>query len=107
MSAFPQKFHIYLPKFLMTFFSHRPFFVFYMVFFHLGAKSVADIAMGGGQNSYFSTKSQYYHCSFCPRGGRNSIANGRICPPWIRHCTQMMIYTWSDFLYRGYRFCYD
>src|SRR6218665_3742825 len=41
-----------------------------MVFFsHRGAKSVADSATGGGQNPYFSTKSQCYHCSFCPGGG--------------------------------------
>src|SRR6218665_62203 len=40
----------------------------------LGAKSVADIDMGG-QNPYFSTYSQCYHYSFCPRGGPNSTAN--------------------------------
>jgi len=58
----------------MTFFYSSTFSVFYMVFFHRGAKSVANIATGG-QNPYFSTKSQYYHCSFCPGGGPNSIAN--------------------------------
>ena len=53
--------------------------------------------MGGGQirsRPYFSTKSQYFHCSFCPeRGGPNSIANLPISmgamagfAPWIRHC---------------------
>ena len=29
----------------------------------------------GGQNPYFSTNSQRYHYSFCPRGRPNSIAN--------------------------------
>src|SRR6218665_4073686 len=62
----PKKFHISPPKFLMTyFFSHRPISCFIWYFSIGGAKSVADIATGG-QNPYFSTKSQYYHCSSCP-----------------------------------------
>ena len=53
----------------MTFFLVIDLFrVLYMVFFHRGAKSAADIDTGG-QNSYFSTKSQYFHCSFWPGGG--------------------------------------
>src|SRR6218665_1613888 len=47
-----------------------------MVFFHRGGQICSRHRYGpGGQNPYFSTKSQYYHCSFCPRGGPNSIAN--------------------------------
>jgi len=79
---------IYLPKFLMTFFLVIDLFrVLYMVFFHRGAKSAADIDTGGGQNPYFSTKSQYFHCSFCPGGGQTPLPismgeeHGRICPP--------------------------
>src|SRR6218665_1806127 len=34
-----------------------------------GAKSIASIDKGGGQNPYFSTNSQCYHYAFCPRGG--------------------------------------
>ena|SRR6218665_1232654 len=48
---------------------------------------VADIDTEGPKslNSYFSTNSQCYHYSFCPRGGPNSITNfdggrGRISP---------------------------
>jgi len=48
--------------------------MFYVVFFRMGAKSVADIDTGD-QNPYFSTKSQCYHCSSCPGGEPNSIAN--------------------------------
>ena len=64
-----------------------------MVFFHRGAKSVADIAMGG-QNPYFSSKSQYYHCSFCPGGGQTPLpismgAMARFAHLWIRHCLQV------------------
>src|SRR6218665_1070887 len=50
-----------------------------------GAKSVLDMGTGGQKS--FSTYSQCYHYSFCPRGGANSIANfdggghDRICPP--------------------------
>ena len=89
---------IYLQKFLMTFFLVIDLFrVLLCYFFHRGAKSAAYIDTGG-QNPYFSTKSQYYHCSFCPGGGPNSIANfdggamAGFAPPWIRHCTYMPIY---------------
>ena len=54
---------MYLQKFLTT------FFVFSMVFFHRGGQICSQHRYGGGQNPYFSTKSQYYHCSFCPGGG--------------------------------------
>src|SRR6218665_245884 len=51
---------MYLPKFLMTFFCHRPFSCFIWYFYiGGGVKSVANIATGG-PNPYFSTKSQYY-----------------------------------------------
>src|SRR6218665_3476898 len=49
--------------------------MFYLVFSVGGGKSVAEIDKGGGQNPYFSTKTQCCHCSFCPEGmGANSIA---------------------------------
>src|SRR6218665_3386538 len=43
--------------------------------FSIGGGQICSRHRYGGQNPYFSTKSQYYHCSFCPRGGPNSIAN--------------------------------
>ena len=54
---------------------------------------------GGSQNPYLSTYSQFYHCSLCPRGGPNSIANfdgGQWpdLPPWIRHCWRKM-FAWA------------
>ena len=62
---------VYLPKFLMTFFSHRPFSCFNVLFFRRGAKSVTDIDTGG-QNPYISTNSQCYHYSFrsAPEGAK-------------------------------------
>ena len=62
-----------------------------MAFFLRRAKSVADIDRGEGQNPYISPNSQYYHCSFFPRGrGQTPLTtsmggHGRICPPRIRH----------------------
>jgi len=73
MSAFPKKIPHLSPKISDDSFFHRPFSCFIWYFFIGGAKSVADIATGGPKS--FSTKSQYYHYSFCPGGGPNSIAN--------------------------------
>src|SRR6218665_2901846 len=70
----PQKFHIYLPNFLLPFFSHRPFSCF-IWYFSIGGQICSRHRYRGGKSPYFSTKSQYYHCSFCPGGGSNSIAN--------------------------------
>src|SRR6218665_3274594 len=66
-----------------------------MLFFHRGPNP-QPTSIRGGQNPYFSTKSQYFHCSFCPGGGPNPIANfdggpwpDLPPPPWIRHCKQL------------------
>src|SRR6218665_3707003 len=66
---------IYLPKFLMmTFFSHRPFSCFMWYFFPVGGQIRSRHRYGGGgQNPYFSTKSQCYHCSFCPEGDQTPL----------------------------------
>src|SRR6218665_1627244 len=45
ISAFPQNVN-YIPEFLMTFYSHRPFHVLMCYFSVRGAKSVADIDTG-------------------------------------------------------------
>src|SRR6218665_2650930 len=83
------------------------FCVLYMLFFHGGAKSTADINTGG-QTPYFSTKSQYFHCSFCPEEGGQTplpISMGGPwpdLPPWIRHCplpTLLLIYKTLDWHY--------
>ena len=68
------------------------FRVLYMVFFSMGGQIRSRHRYGGGgQTPYFSIKSKYFHCSFCPAGGPNSIANfdgwGMAgFAPWIRHC---------------------
>src|SRR6218665_2276720 len=60
----------------MTFFLVRPFLCFIYGIFSLG-----------GQIPYFSTKSQYFHCSFCPEGGGQTSlpismgGHGRFGPP--------------------------
>src|SRR6218665_4159458 len=54
-SVFPPKNSIYLPKFLMTFFLVIDLFrVLYMVFFHRGAKSAADIDTEGPKSLLFN-----------------------------------------------------
>ena len=46
-----------------------------MVFSVGGGQIRSRNRYGGGQNPYFSTKTQCCHCSFCPEGvGANSIA---------------------------------
>src|SRR6218665_911413 len=87
---FPKKCHL-SPKISDDhFFRHRPFPCFNVVFSVGGAKSVADIDSGGGQNPYISTNSRCYHYSLCPRRGPNSVANfdgGAMAEfaPWICH----------------------
>src|SRR6218665_572140 len=95
----------------MTFFLVIDLFcVLYMVFFHGGAKSTADIN-AGGQTPYFSTKSQYFHCSFCPEGGAKLHCqfrwggHGRICPPWIRHCQRAWYLSLCNVKYLLYNYC--
>src|SRR6218665_238324 len=96
MSAFPPKILHLSPKISDDlFFSHRPFSCLIWYF----SKSVADIATGGGKNPYFSTKSQYYHCSFYPGGGAKLHCqfrwggHGRICPPGsaTEYCSTIII----------------
>jgi len=57
------------------FFSHRPFSWFNVLFFSVGGANPYPTSIQGGQNPYISTNSQYYHHSFCPKGGPNSIDN--------------------------------
>src|SRR6218665_1380084 len=59
--------------------------MFYCGICRQGVTSVADIDKGG-QNPYFSTNLQYYHYSFCPRGGQSPLPTsmGGSLAPWIR-----------------------
>src|SRR6218665_2681014 len=94
MSAFPKK-CLYLPKFLMTFFSHRPFSRFNVLFFRWGgAKSVADIDTGWAKIPTFRQIDNAIITLSAPEGGPNSIDNfdGVAMAgfaPWIRHCRQI------------------
>src|SRR6218665_1089836 len=49
--------------------------MFHGCYFSVGVPNPVPTIDTGGQNPYFSTKSHCYHCSFCPGGGPNSIAN--------------------------------
>src|SRR6218665_623177 len=69
MSAFPKK-CLYLPKFLMTFFSHRPFSRFNVLFFRRGgAKSVADIDTGWAKIPTFRQIDNAIITLSAPEGG--------------------------------------
>src|SRR6218665_502242 len=84
----------------MTFFLVRPFLCFIYGIFSLG-----------GQIPYFSTKSQYFHCSFCPEGGGQTPlpismgGHGRICLPWIRHCQRAWYLSLCNVKYLLYNYC--
>ena len=95
--AFPKKFQHFPKKFNLSpkisddfLFSHRSFSCFNVVFIRRGSGQIRSRHRYGGPQSLHFDNSQYYHYSFCPRGGPNSIANfdGRVMAgfaPWIRH----------------------
>src|SRR6218665_1260862 len=87
----PKKFHMYLQKFLTTFFfSHRPFLCF-LWYFSIGGQICSRHRYGGTKILTFQQNHNTTIALSVPEGGPNSIANfdggyGRICPPpWIRH----------------------
>src|SRR6218665_1855853 len=61
-----------------------------MVFFHRGAKSVADIATGGAKILTFQQNHNTTIALSVPEGYQTPLpismgGHGRICPHWIRH----------------------
>jgi len=54
----------------MTFFSHRPFYGFNVVFFRGGAKSVADIDTGGPRSLLFDKFKMLSLLFLPPRGAK-------------------------------------